>query len=138
VGGRSEQRRYLVDQRVVVRVLADIAIEFKFPRDPASDVSAADTMTFGELLADLYRLGTLPHRRRLAVWLLHDRLAGYLTRAAGRFAIGWPTGTGQWLRLPTGLPGWLPATAAAILAQAGDGAVAAEALVYRPAGEGSG
>jgi len=114
----------------------DIAIEFKSPRDPASDVGAADTMTFGELLSDVYRLGSLPHRQRLAVWLLHDRLAGYLTRAAGRHAIGWPTGTGQWLRLPAGLRGRLPATAAAVLAHASDEAVDAEALVYRPAGDG--
>ena len=114
----------------------DIAIEFKFPGDPISNVSAADTMIFGEILSDLYRLGTLPYRQRLAVWLLHDRFVGYLTRAAERYAIDWPTGTGQWLRLPAGLRHRLPATAATILADAGETAVEAQVLVHRPAGDG--
>jgi hypothetical protein len=116
----------------------DIAIEFKFPRDAASDVSAADTMTFGELLADVYRLGTLPYRQRLAVWLLHDRLAAYLVRAASRNAIDWPASAGQRLRLPAGLRGRLPATAAAVLSTAGDAPVDAEALMFRSVGDGSG
>lgn len=114
----------------------EVAIEFKFPRDPVSDVGAADTMTFGEMLSDVYRLSTLPHSRRLAVWLLQDRLAGYLTRAAGRHAIDWPTRAGARLRLPAGLRGRLPSTAAALLRHHGEGAVEAEVVVYLPVCDG--
>jgi hypothetical protein len=114
----------------------DIAIEFKFPRDPVSEVSAADTMTLGEMLSDVYRLAVLPHSQRLAVWLLHDRLAGYLARAAGRYEIEWPAATGERLCLPPGLPARLPYTAKAAIKNPGISAVEAEAVIYRSAGEG--
>lgn len=94
----------------------DAAIEFKFPRDPQGDVSSADTMTLGELLADVYRLASLPHHHRIAVWLLADRLAGYLLRAAARYGIVWPSDTSPRLRLDAGLPTRLPATAATPIA----------------------
>lgn len=55
------------------------AIEFKYPRDPSS-AGAADTMTYGELVADLYRLAVLPSNwDRFAVQLIEPRLAGHLT-----------------------------------------------------------
>ncbi|GAA4595654.1 hypothetical protein GCM10023107_34850 [Actinoplanes octamycinicus] len=114
----------------------DIAIEFKFPRDPASEVGAADTMTLGEMLSDVYRLAALPHSQRLAVWLLHDRLAGYLARAADRYSFEWPTAAGEWLRLPAELPVRLPATAKAALKSLGAAVVEAEAVVYRSASDG--
>lgn len=115
----------------------DTAIEFKFPRDPKSEVSAADTMTFGEMLADIYRLATLPYRHRLAVWLVHDRLAAYLGRAAYRHAITWPTGPGTMLELPPGLRGRLPATASVLLPALDDTWVRARVTVHAPAGPGT-
>lgn len=114
----------------------DVAIEFKFPRDPHRDVGAADTMTFGELLADVYRLAALPYRHRLAVWLIHDRLAAYLARMAARHEIGWPTRVGDLLLLPAALKGRLPATAAAVLPEGRGTLVRAHALVHRRASSG--
>lgn len=56
-----------------------VAIEFKFPRDARSG-GAADTMTTGELLKDVYRLSTLDSRfgERWSVMLLNDRLCRHL------------------------------------------------------------
>jgi len=116
-------------------VRRDAAIEFKFPRDPRTDVSAADTMTLGEMLADIYRLAALPHPHRLAVWLLQRRLTGYLTRTTTRLAIAWPNNAGDLLTLPAGLRGRLPATAAAILPPTADQPVTARLLVHAPAGD---
>jgi len=110
------------------------AVEFKFPRDPKKDIRAADTMTLGELLADVYRLATLPHPRRLAVWLLHDRLAGYLARAALRYGIGWPASPAETLVLADDVPDRLPRTAREFLPAGALCPVIAAIHVHIPAG----
>jgi hypothetical protein len=106
------------------------AIEFKFPRDPRADVGSADTMTFGEMLAVVYRLAALPYERRLAVWLVHERLGGYLSRTAQRHGFTWPDHAGDGLALPDGLAAQLRPTAAAALPLATRGAVRARVLAH--------
>jgi hypothetical protein len=82
-----------------------IAIEFKYPREREG---AADTMTMGELLRDLYRLAWLDLDHAFAVHLTDARLRGYLHR---RGEVAWTVTPGERLRLPVGLANQLPRTA---------------------------
>lgn len=57
-----------------------VAVELKYPRDP-TEQNAADTMTLGELLRDLYRLARLD-AQGWALQVIDERLRGFLTRRA--------------------------------------------------------
>jgi hypothetical protein len=86
------------------------AIEFKFPRDSRTGVSA-DTMTLGELLKDVYRVGALRQvPERWFVLLVGERLARYLE---ARTDCRWVLDVGGQLKFaPEGFA-LLPATASA-------------------------
>lgn len=57
----------------------DAVVELKYPRDPTG-FGAADTMTFGELLRDFYRLAWLDLDDAWALQVMDSRLRGYLSR----------------------------------------------------------
>lgn len=84
-----------------------VAIEFKFPREP-SEKNAADTMAFGELLRDFYRLARLDVTEAWAVQLIRPKFAQYLTK---RSELAWTATAGAILELPAGLRELLPASA---------------------------
>lgn len=101
------------------------AIEFKFPRDARTGASP-DTMTLGELLKDVYRIGTLRDvPERWFVLVVGDRLAGYLER---RTDCRWVFDLGGQLRFePEGFA-QLPATASAGLGAYREATVEAECV----------
>ncbi len=82
-------------------------IELKFPRD-ARTAASPDTMTFGGLLKDFYRLARLEASDRWVVQLINDRLRRYLER---RTEAAWTFTPGTELVLPPGLATRLPQTA---------------------------
>lgn len=83
------------------------AIEFKFPREP-SEKNAADTMAFGEMLRDFYRLARLPVADAWAVQLLRPAFVRYFSR---RTELRWTAEWADTLVLPQGLPAALPTSA---------------------------
>lgn len=97
------------------------AIEFKFPREP-SETNAADTMAFGELLRDFYRLARLEVATAWAVQLLRPAFRRYLTR---RSELHWTDAPGSTLVLPPGLRDSVPASARAGLPEWANGEVRA-------------
>ncbi len=73
----------------------DAVVELKYPRDPTG-FGAADTMTFGELLRDFYRLAWLDLRDAWALQVMDQRLRGYLSR---RSHLSWTWSVGDSLRI---------------------------------------
>ncbi len=106
---RVEVIEPLVDGKLdlVVGDPIQAAFELKFPRDSRTGISP-DTMTYGELLKDFYRLARLPAPNRWAVQLINDRLRRFLER---RTDTAWTFVPGQTVHLPVGLPASLPPTA---------------------------
>lgn len=86
-------------------------VEIKFPRDPSG---AADTMTLGELLSDVYRLSLVTCQRRFAVQIIDQRLLRYLDGRAMPLGWSWPR-LGESFRLTPEMVGRLPKTAAVSL-----------------------
>lgn len=95
---------------LVIDVPPTVAVELKYPRDP-TEKNAADTMTFGELLRDLYRLARLD-AHGWALQVIDERLRGFLTRRA---EVAWTWTPGESIVAPPGLGGQLPKTAADML-----------------------
>lgn len=87
---------------------SEVAFELKFPRDARSGASP-DSMTFGELLRDFYRLARVAMPQRFVVEMIGDRLRRHLER---RSEVAWTWTPPTELILPAGLRGELPATAA--------------------------
>lgn len=87
------------------------AVEFKFPRDPRV-LNAADTMTYGELLKDFYRLSRLAIPESWVVQVVPDRLGRYLER---RTEVRWPAAQGDAFRIDVGTVARLPLTARRLL-----------------------
>lgn len=105
------------------------AVEFKFPRDSRTGFSP-DTMTLGELLKDVYRLGELTEFGvRWAVMLLNDRLCGFLAR---RTDCPWTIEQGERLSLTPEILASLPRTAASSLISWRTTAASARCVVSRP------
>ena len=86
-------------------------VELKYPRDPTK-FGAADTMTTGEILRDLYRLAWIDVEDAWAVQALQPRILAHLQRR-GEFSF--VTQVGESLVLETGLHDVLPPTAAVSL-----------------------
>jgi hypothetical protein len=92
---------------LVVDLPPTAMLELKYPRDPQQQ-SAADTMTLGELLRDLYRLAWVDLEDSFAVQVIEPRLRRFLSR---RRELDWTTAPGQAIDLPNGLAAALPLTA---------------------------
>lgn len=107
------------------------AVEFKFPREPAQ-TNAADTMAFGELLRDFYRLGRLEVADRWAVQLLRPSFRRYLAR---RSELAWTDERGTRLVLPAGLRDSLPVSAKRCLPEWALDEVHAECVTARRLGD---
>jgi hypothetical protein len=103
------------------------AVEFKFPRDRRASAAAADTMTLGELLRDVYRLASISgYGQRWAVMLLNYRLCQHLAR---RTDCRWTFESGSWIEFgPEGFA-LLPRTASGSLDAWRDATVTAECVV---------
>jgi len=96
---------------LVIDVPPTSVVELKYPRDPRQ-AGAADTMTYGELLRDFYRLAWLDTSYAWALHLMDRRLARYL---AARREIRWTWTPGETLTIERNAATALPATAARIL-----------------------
>lgn len=86
-------------------------VELKYPRDPTSS-GAADTMTTGEILRDLYRLAWIDVEDAWAIQILQPRILAHLRR---RSEFDFTTTVGESIDLVSGLRQVLPRTAAACL-----------------------
>ena len=86
----------------------DAVVELKYPRDPTG-FGAADTMTFGELLRDFYRLAWLDLSDAWALQVMDQRLRGYLSR---RGHVSWTWSVGESLRIRPEAMRDLPVTTA--------------------------
>lgn len=82
-------------------------VELKYPRDPEG-AGAADTMTLGELIRDLYRLGWMADAEAWALQVLEPRLRGFLSR---RRELRWTWTPGESIVVPATLGPTLPASA---------------------------
>lgn len=109
---RLEHREAVVGGAVelVVDVPPTVSVELKYPRDP-TEKNAADTMTLGELLRDFYWLARLD-AEGWALQVIDERLRGFL---ACRGEVAWTWTPGEAVRLPPGVAGQLPKTAADLL-----------------------
>jgi hypothetical protein len=107
------------------------AIEFKFPREP-SEMNAADTMAFGELLRDFYRLSRLEVADAWAVQLLRPAFRRYLGR---RGELAWTDEPGTTLVLPGGLRVAVPTSARSSLPEWAQDEVNAECKFASKVGE---
>ena len=107
------------------------AVEFKFPREP-SEMNAADTMAFGEVLRDFYRLARLDVADAWAVQLLRPAFRRYLAR---RSELIWTDASGGVLVLPAALREALPASARAAVPEWAVGEVRAECLAATRLGD---
>lgn len=116
---------------LIVDTPADVAVEFKFPREP-KETNAASTMTFGELLKDFYRVAMLGPAQGWVVQLYRPSLARYL---AARTELEWTVEPGSTLALPAGLSDRLPATAQRALGPVAAGPVRARCEVAAPVGD---
>lgn len=96
-------------------------VEFKFPREP-NETNAAYTMTFGEILRDLYRLAHVDTGGGWAVQFLRPKFLGYLQR---RSEVAWTCTPGETLVLPAGLIHRLPKSARASIPEWATGEVRA-------------
>ena len=86
-------------------------VELKYPRDP-TNLGAADTMTTGEILRDLYRLAWIDVDDAWAIQVLQPRILAHLQR---RREFSFVTQVGETLVLKAGLRDVLPRTAAVSL-----------------------
>lgn len=86
-------------------------VELKYSRDPTNS-GAADTMTTGEILRDLYRLAWTDVDDAWAVQVLQPRILAHLQR---RREFSFVTQVGETVVLEAGLHDVLPRTAAASL-----------------------
>jgi hypothetical protein len=96
---------------------ATSVVELKYPRDPTSS-GAADTMTTGEILRDLYRLAWIDVEDAWAIQILQPRILAHLRRRP-EFDVA--TNVGESIVLAAGLRQVLPRTAAACLPEWTDG-----------------
>lgn len=74
-------------------------VELKYPRDPASEAGAADTMILGELLRDFCRVAVIGAQERWVAQIIHSRLARYLSAACARYGLEWAAQPGQAMTL---------------------------------------
>lgn len=96
---------------LVVGKAPEVAIEFKYPREP-NEKNAAWTMALGEVLKDLYRLSVLPVGERLFVYVETERLGQYMAGAAARYGLNLDVDE---VVLDPRAAGLLPRTAAEII-----------------------
>jgi hypothetical protein len=106
-------------------------VEFKFPREP-SEMNAADTMAFGEILRDFYRLARLDVADAWAVQMLRPALRRYLAR---RQELVWVESPGGAVILPAALRETVPMSARAALPEWAVGEVRAECRAATELGE---
>lgn len=84
-------------------------VELKYPRS-RSGINP-DTMTFGELVRDFFRVAAVPSSERWVVQVVEERLERYIHGICGRHGIRWATAVDERLLVPAASLRSLPETA---------------------------